>query len=623
MILQLFSHFIPRDIRGNLLFRQNLLKVLREHPELRPAVVEMCRRDINFFINAFVWQYNPNAIDNKDTGGSASVELGPFVTWGFQEEAIFELLDCITKRRDGILEKSREMGASWLCLIVMFWMWLFQPWKQFLLISRNEDAVDDKSPDSLMWKLDFMLKHLPDWLSPKAERSKMYLGNVSNGSTITGQASTGKAGVGGRATAMFIDEFSQIREDREVLDRTSDTTGCRIFNGTHKGTGTAFFDLTNPQSAASGYIKKIQMHWSKHPDKNRGMYFYDREKQAVVPLDPEYNYAPDFEFMIDGTPTGGPYPGIRSPWYDEQCKRKSSSRAVAMDLDIDAKGSIEQVFNVMLIRSLKEACRPPLWEGDIIVEDNVARLYQRQGGPLRLWCKVDERGRPPRGLYAFGCDLSTGSGATNSCVSGANARTGEKVFEYTNPNIEPTPLANLIVPVCRDIFVDIVEGDVISALLCWETPGPGAMFGKRVMDLNYRKVYYRTPDFSTSPNATMTPGWNNQPDPFLALITAYQDALGNRDFVNRSEAALEECRSFRFKPDGYIEHSGVANSKEYSGARVNHGDRVVADALCWKMIRQLNQLLTANAENPAAPLSPKSLAWRKARAAEVEEDAWA
>lgn len=618
----MYHHLVPRDLRGNLAFRKRLLTLCRERPEYRPAVWEMCKRDLLFFVNAFVWQYNPNAIDNSVSGGSQSIEIGPFITWNFQEEAFSVITECIEKRRDGIAEKSREMGASWMFLIVMLWMWLFRDWKKFLLISRSEDAVDKPAdPDCLFWKLDHILQHLPEWLTPETRRTKLLLVNESNGSTVTGQASTGKAGVGGRATAMFIDEFSQIDADFEVLDRTSDTTGCRLFNGTHRGTGTAFAELCNPKGAAHGYIRKIVMHWSAHPDKNRGMYHFDRATQQIVVHDPNYDYPPDFEFVMDGTPSGGPFPGLRSPWYDEQCKRKSSARAIAMDLDIDPMGSVEQVFNPVVIRELKTRCRPPTFEGDVILgEDGRARLFARPGGPLRLWCKMDERGNPPKGRFAFGCDLSTGFSATNSCVSGANAVTGEKVFEYARPDIEPTPLAALMVPVCRDLFVS-VEGE--PALLCWEIPGPGLMFGKRVIESGFRRVYYRTNENSLAKAVSDTPGWNNHPDPFLALITAYYDALRNADFVNRSEAALEETLAFRFMANGYIEHSGAANNKEYSGARVNHGDRVVADALCFKMVKQLGVLATGAAAAAAAPPRAGSLLWRRMKALEEKEDVWA
>lgn len=613
---------VPRNLRGNLLFRQKLLRLCREKPDYRSAVKRMCERDPFFYINVFGWQYNPNAVSTEYSGGSMSLKIGPFITWEYQEEAFEELLDCIARRRDVVIEKSREMGASWLCLWVIEWMWRFTPMSSFLLVSRNAKAVDDASSNSLMKKFDFMHDHMPEWLLPKVDRVKFFMKNEDNGSEITGEASTGKAGIGGRGTAIFVDEFSQIDEDREILNRTASTSGCRIFNGTHKGTGTALYDLTNPSGATKTFIKKIQMHWSKHPDKSKGLYHFDRASQQVVPLDKDYNYPEDFEFVTDGTPTGGPFPGLRSPWYDMMCTKMDSAREVAMDLDIDAKGSVEQVFDALMIRALKQRCQPPRWEGDIIVDDvGKAQLIERAGGPLRLWCQLDRNGLPPKGVYGFGCDLSTGFGATNSCVSGANARTGEKVLEYTNASIEPTPLAALVVPVCR-MFAD--EGGE-PALLSWETPGPGLIFGKRVIESGFRRVYYRTTEHSLNKVVSETPGWNNQPDNMYSLISEYSQALRTYRFVNRCEAALEEALSFKFKADGYMEHSGASNSKEYSGARVNHGDRVIADALAYKMVKQLNVMAEKVEERVDGPPRLNSLANRRlmAERAASEQEAWA
>lgn len=579
---------------------------------------ELCRRDVLFFVNAFVWQFNPNALNGK---GVQSLELGPFVTFPKQDEVLRELAACVEGRRDALLEKSREMGASVCCLLLFLWYFLFHPRKKFLVMSRNEDLVDSSDPDSLFWKLDFILRHLPEWLTPKIKRLKLSFENLESGSFITGTASTGQAGVGGRATAMFIDEFSQIREAREVLDRTSNTTHCRIFNGTHKGVGTAFHELAT--GAARTFLKKIVMHWSHHPDKFRGAYSWDASEQKIVVHDPDYDYPPDFEFVKDGTPAGGPYPGLRSPYYDEQCKRKSGPRAVAEDLDIDAKGSQERVFDALLVAALRGGEREPVWVGDFLETGAGWRFAERAEGRWKLWRRPTELATLPRARYCVGADIATGSGATPSCVTVGDADTGEKVAEYSSPHIEPTPLAQMIVPLCRAL----VDRDDQPALLCWETPGPGAMFGKRVMEAGYRRVYYRTQEDKLKKVETDIPGWHNQGgEVMLALILEYRDALRRARFVNRSKEALDELADFRYRADGYVEHAGIA-AGDSSGARVNHGDRVVADALCCKMMAKLAG--SAGPEPGRAPADPvaamKSLGYRKLLAAQkdAEQGEWA
>src|SRR5262249_47409305 len=158
---------------------------------------------------------------------------------------------------------------------------------------------------------------------------------------------------------------------------------CRIFNSTHLGIGTAFYDLTERPD-----IRKLRIHWTQHPDKCCGLYRYDTDRHAVEVLDKQYQFPLDFKYVMDGSPTGGPCPGIRSPWYDEQCRRKGSARGIAMDLDIDPKGSVSQFFDRLMIRQLQaKYAVAPFWEGDIHFDQDTGKpfsLVPRQGGPLRL-----------------------------------------------------------------------------------------------------------------------------------------------------------------------------------------------------------------------------------------------
>ena len=60
-----------------------------------------------------------------------------------------------------------------------------------------------------------------------------------------------------------------------MLAATRDVTNCRLFNSTHKGAASAFYRLT------LGKIKKVSLHWSLHPLKSEGMYYF-KEGQVVT-----------------------------------------------------------------------------------------------------------------------------------------------------------------------------------------------------------------------------------------------------------------------------------------------------------------------------------------------------
>lgn len=592
---------VPRDRVSNLKFRRFVLDKAAGSPALQTALLDACKSDILFWVGTFVWQFNPNSL------GTSSAEEGPFIPWDFQEDAVRAVLDCVAERRDLLIEKSREMGASWLCLLVLDWFYLFHPRKKFLVISRSEEAVDKPGdPDSLFWKLDHVHQHLPDWMTAgRVRRRKMTFENPLLGSYINGQASTGKAGVGGRATMMLIDEFSQIGEDYEVLHRTSDTTGCRVFSGTHLGVGTAFFELSQRVD-----MRKLVMHWTQHPDKVKGLYRYDFATKRAKPQDPHFVYPADFPFVLDGTPAGGPFPGLRSPWYDAQCRRKGSSRAVAMDLDIDPKGSVSQVFDPVTISDLKAAyARDPYWEGELRHDAETGRpvaLLPSARGTVRLWCQLDHEGRPPKSRYAAGADVALGTGATCSCFSLVDGRKGEKVLEVSTPFLGPEAFAALCVALCR-FFKD---EDGTTTAFAWEAAGPGLKFGQKVWELGYREVYFKTDEFGTDKKVSDKPGWHPLPNNKRVLLQDYALALSSRRMVNRSWSALDECLAFKYGPRGEVVHPKEEATHDPTGARVNHADMAIADALAWKMAMPMGQA-KAREEESRPPVG--SMAWRRAR----------
>jgi len=581
---------VPRERTANLRYRRFILEAAKDNPEIQRGCMEMARLDFLWWLNTWVFQFNPR---------KKGFEVGPFISWAFQDTASLSILrDHIEIDEDLLVEKSREMGATWLLLLIFLWCWLFYPNKKFLCMSRSEKAVEDADPDSLFWKLDFVLKYLPGWMRPEIKRSKLFLGNLTNGSSITGEASTGKAGVGGRATAMLIDEFSQITEDFEVLHRTSDTTGCRIFNGTHKGQDTAFFHLSQRPD-----MKKLRMHWTQHPDKNPGVYRALDGKAKII--DRTYKFPADMFFVLDGTPVGGLAPGIRSPWYDKECKRKGSERAVAMDLDVDPAGSSGLYFDPVLIQTLRAsiAC-PPVWEGDVIQDsEGKWQLKAMRSGPLKLWCQVTSDGKPIPGRYGAGADLSTGEGATPSCIAIYNADTGEKAAEFASASIRPADLAPKMAALLW-MFKD--QGNE-PPLFAWEQQGPGLTFGNAILPV-YSRVYYNSDDLDPSATPSDRPGWYPTDPRRRLLLDAYQQGLRTRACLNRSDIALEECKGFRYDKRGNPECGRLMAIDDPSGARVNHGDRVIADGLAWKMCLNLGGSRQSKEKNEPPVLS---LAWRK------------
>lgn len=585
---------VPREPEANLEWRERLYSFLAKkgREEAREAVRRMCRADLLFYVNAFVFQFNPNPIGSQ-------LEVGPFCTWEFQDRDLtygdraagrVGILQCIEERKDLVVEKSRELGATWMMLLVKDWMAAFHRHKHFLLLSKDEISVDDGTPDSLFGKLEFIHERLPGWLFGKPRKRELKI-EYATGSWIVGRASTKSAGVGGRATAIFFDEFSRFGAGKrnsafEVLRSTADVSKCRIFNSTHTEIGTAFDELTRRPD-----MRKLVIHWTDHPEKRRGLYRHDPLDPAagadgIVRLDPDYEYPDGFAFVADGRPLGGVRPGLRSPWYDEECTRRDA-RAVAMDLDVDVRGATRQFVDPQMIDRLKRYdCIEPLWVGDLTVDPDRGRctgLVPAPGGALSMWVRPDFHGRVSRGRYVIGCDVSYGQGATPSVAVIYDADRGQQVGTYATAFQPPDRFALSVAALGRLFCTD---GGSEAALI-WETSGPGSGFKKKLYDLGYGNVFYRVDERKNPPERSDEPGWFSSPQNKVLLVSSFAAALNSGDCQVRDVRILEDCLAFKHDGKGGVEHPREKAGEDPATGGEAHADFGVGAAVGWRMVEEV------------------------------------
>ncbi len=586
---------IPREEEANRSWRVKLVKGVAPSPAKQRAEIKKCREDLLYYVNAYVWQYNPDNI---------GAETGPFATYPFQDKIFETIRHCILNKRDVVIQKSRKMGLSWISLILMDHFYLFDEWKQFAMMSRSAKAVDSPSPNSLFWKIDFMHNHLPPWLSPKQDRNKFVYNNKKTHCGMSGEASTGQAFVGGRAIALFIDEAAQIEEMWDVWHRTSDMAGCRIVNSTHTSNTNCFAELCRKSSYA---LENIYCHWKEHPVYCKGLYQFDQEKNRLIILDKTYSFPPSFKHNTDGR--------LRSPWYDKEFERKGSVRAAAMDLDIDPQGAMSQFVDASVIRRLQELAQEPWWEGTIRLDKDTAEpLGFDPGGrkSLRLWCHLQGDGKPKKGRYTIGCDISSGKGATASCISIFDVRTGTKVGEWSDAWTEPTEFAKVAMALGRAFTSE----SGLDAGLIWELSGPGGAFRQQIKETGYGHVYYRPKESNNTFGVSSEPGFFMSAESKETVLQEYYYALKEGHYANKSYKSLDEFLNFRYNSRGLVEHSGENETDNPSGAKTNHGDMVIADALSWEMAKKWGRPGSAYSNRPEAkddspPLL--SMGWRMAR----------
>jgi hypothetical protein len=607
-----YGPFVPTDIDENLAFRRMVLRLAEDRPIWRQILWKMCQRDIVFYVNVFCWTFDPredvDPLEGDDEEEDALFfaenlvarpKEVPFILYDYQEESLRTLVAAIRRGRDVAIEKSRDMGASWVCLVALEWLWKFQRGQCFLLVSRTEDFVDKKNnPDCLFWKLDFLQTTQPLWLVPATKRAKLSLWNGETCSSFNGSSTTGETARGGRQTAILLDEFASVPDGKAMLAATRDATSCRIFNSTPKGTENAFYSIIIKIK------RKIRMHWSKHPTKALGLYSSEKvgDRWVLKKLDQEYEFPEKYPFILDGK--------LRSPWYDLQCERSGDDVEIAQELDIDYLGSVSQFFDASKLSAYKaEFCRPALLTGELeyLVESCKPTGFQAmENGRLSLWMNVNEKGFPVSGSrFVVGADIATGNGTSNSVLSIGNCDTREKVGEWVCPRTSPETLAEVAVALCRWLG---------NALLKWEDNGPGNIFGGAVQKLGYWNFFYRRQETSTKKQQSDVPGWHSNDTTKRALLGEYRRALFKGELINPSEWSLTEAGQYVFVGTLVVHSKAASRTTDPSGARANHGDRVIADALMWS---ELAEARPADVAPP--PIRTERCFAARMKAVELEE----
>ena len=112
----------PRSREENYRYRAFTLSNAKDE-QFQAAVRQLCEKNILYWINTFGWIYEPRK-DQYQKLGYDTPHIA-FITWKFQDDFIRWMVKKIQAGEDGILEKSRDMGASWMALAVIVWFWLF------------------------------------------------------------------------------------------------------------------------------------------------------------------------------------------------------------------------------------------------------------------------------------------------------------------------------------------------------------------------------------------------------------------------------------------------------------------------------------------------------------------
>lgn len=249
---------------------------------------EVCRRDLLHWADHWPWTLDPRKAQ----------ALIPFDLFPKQDEFLRWLQDREAAGQNGLVEKSRDMGVTWLCVAFSVHRWLYRPGYSIGFGSRKEQYVDDLgNPDSIFEKVRILLDNLPTWMMPAGWTRREHGGfckiiNPANSATITGEAGD-NIGRGGRKSIYFVDESAFIERAQFIERSLVGNTNCRIDVSTPNGPGNPF-----AKKRFGGKVPVFTMHWKD--DLRKGDDWYAEQVANYDPVTVAQEIDIDYTASIEG-----------------------------------------------------------------------------------------------------------------------------------------------------------------------------------------------------------------------------------------------------------------------------------------------------------------------------------
>jgi len=605
----------PKTLKANIEYRIKLHDALAKDEGLQKQFISLCVENPIIAYDLLLWTNDPRR--------KPGYRNWPFILRPQQRVVVRSLKFSLDNGRDLAINKSRDEGATELVTKFFTLYLLFVPESQFLMGSRKEEYVD-KTGDfkTLFAKIDHAIKYLPAWLRAKLnlQRNHLHIDNPAIGTAVDGEATNENFGAGGRTTAIFLDEFGRVEKSlaESIKDSVNDVTNCVIYGSTH------WFGASHPfnKVVTSKHIKTVSLPWYKNPEKNYGLYTSpDYDIIEIIDIDYYRRLCPEvfneieahesfklseleksllpladnatiknIRFIADACEQ---IPGdLRSPWHDEQEERRSK-RDLNQNIWMNPVGASDMYFDAVINERIRNSfVREPKYKGEVefkIINNEFVTEFKPNRGKCRLqwWGELNldkfAKLRPSQKYnYIVASDISLGTGASNSVAAILNVDTSELVGLWVCSEISPEDFADQVVALCY-----WVGGNYGPPFLIWENNGGhGVNFGRRVLKRGYLFVYVNRIEDAKTRKKRNKYGWinnrNTKDDILTSLEIALKEGLKSNPsntFIRVFDAELvNELDDYIYYSSGEI---GCSEHQDLStGARLRHGDRVIAVALC-------------------------------------------
>lgn len=267
--------------------RQERLNAIRADPthQLLAAHIKHYETNPVDFIQDWMCTYDPRTKNPTI----------PFILFPKQKDFINWIVDRHLAQEDGLVEKSRDMGLTWLCMAISIWFIIFQSGTKIGFGSRKQDLVDKIGDmDSIFEKGRFIIEWLPiEFLPLKGiEAPFLKIINKDTGAAITGEAGD-QIGRGGRNSMYFKDESAFYERPMKIDAALSQNSNCKFDISTPNGIGNPFYEKRH-----GGVIDVFTFHWKDDPRKDEEWYL--RQKAILDPVIVAQEIDIDYGASVEG-----------------------------------------------------------------------------------------------------------------------------------------------------------------------------------------------------------------------------------------------------------------------------------------------------------------------------------
>jgi phage terminase large subunit len=253
--------------------RDRRLSWLRADPRRIEALKHHYRADhYAEFIADWMTVTDPRRVARSQTA------VVPFTLWPAQRGMVAFIIERILRQEPGVIVKSRDVGATSVCIATLAACCIFREDFAAGVISSTEAKLD-RYADTIFQKLRGLLRSLPPEFRAgyDEQRTDMYLSIrfPTTRSAITG-ATGPQAFRGSRQSVVLVDEAAYLVDSQAIDSALAAVSDARIDVSTPHGIGGSFYDR-----AHNANISRLDLTWREDPRRDQA--WYDKQ---VATLDP-------------------------------------------------------------------------------------------------------------------------------------------------------------------------------------------------------------------------------------------------------------------------------------------------------------------------------------------------